>query len=69
VLVGVGNEKSDLHSLDDLFVLDVVIYLAFRCRHASVGTLHVPNIRNCWRIFSRTVLVENCVHPASSLVL
>ena len=33
-----------------------------------MGTVHFSSFRNGWRIFSRTVLVESCVYPTSSLV-
>jgi len=69
VLVGCWGEESHLHSLDDLFVFDVVIYLAHGCRHANMGTVHFPSCGNYWWIFFRTALVESRIHSTSSLVL
>ena len=63
-----GNEESHLHFLDDILVLDVVIYLACGCRHAKMGTVHFLNCGNRRRILFRTALVEGRIHPTSSLV-
>ena len=63
-----GNEKSHLHFIDDIFMLDDVIYLAYGCHHAKMGTVHFLNCGNRRRILFRTALVEGRIHPTSSLV-